>query len=266
MELRREMTSKEKRRYYKEIAFERLGETRINTMGSKMTIIDYKNCDNITVEFENGYITKTIYRNFVKGSVRNPYDKTIYGVGCIGKGNYKATIKGKATKEYVTWASMFERCYSLKYQQREPTYKGCKICDKWMNFQEFGKWFSENYYEIDEQKMHIDKDILIKGNKIYSPLTCVFVPQDINKLFTKADSIRNDLPIGVSAYGLKYRTQYRNKNIVKTLGYFNTPYEAFLVYKKYKEKLIKETADKYRNKIPEKLYNAMMNYEVSEED
>ncbi|WP_063602053.1 hypothetical protein [Clostridium coskatii] len=265
------MTNKEKRQYYKERSFERLGETRINNMGSVMTIIDYKNYNNVTVEFENGYITKTIYGNFVRGSVKNPYDKTTYGVGYIGEGKYKATVKGKATKEYAVWSSMFERCYSLKYQQREPTYKGCKICDKWMNFQEFGKWFSENYYEIIGQKMHIDKDILIKGNKTYSPLTCVFVPQDINKLFTKADSIRNNLPIGVYLWQFKnrktcYTAQCRDGKIQKRLGYFNTSHKAFLAYKKYKEELIKETANKYRGRIPEKLYNAMMNYEVSEED
>ena len=60
-----------------------------------------------------------------------------------------------------------------------------------------GKWIENNYYEIEGETMCLDKDILCKGNKIYSRDTCVFVPQRINSLFTKCDNARGDNPIGV---------------------------------------------------------------------
>lgn len=80
---------------------------------------------------------------------------------------------------------MLNRCCSGKLHKRESTYINCKVCDEWLNFQNFSEWFKNNYYEVEGQRMELDKDILNKGNKIYSPNTCIFVPHNINNLFTK---------------------------------------------------------------------------------
>ena len=135
-----------------------------------------------------------------------------------------------------------------------------------------GEWIEENYYKVPGEVMCLDKDILYKGNKIYSRDTCIFVPQRINTLFVKNDNDRGDNPIGVSDLPSgNYRVDCNNGygKLIK-LGVYSTKEEAFQVYKQYKEKVIKETIDSYKGKIPEPFYSrlkeAMYNYEVEIDD
>ena len=166
---------------------------------------------------------------------------------------------------------MFRRCYSEKWHDKEGTYKDCEVCKEWWLFSNFKKWYDENYYQINNEQMSLDKDILHKGNKIYSPENCIFVNQIINNLFTKNNKIRGDLPIGIKRNKWskkKYVSQlsYYDFNLKrkrrKTLGYSNSIEELFNKYKQAKEENIKRIADFYKDKIPKKLYNAMYNYEV----
>ena len=141
------------------------------------------------------------------------------------------------------------------------------VCDKWLNFQNFAEWFYKNYYEIDNEAMCLDKDILHKGNKIYGPETCIYCPKSINGLFVKCDSIRGECPIGVNKlpngrFRAYHHIYINNKRIIKHLGVFDTPEEAFNIYKQAKEKYIKQVADSYKYKIPKKLYDAMYNWKV----
>ena len=164
---------------------------------------------------------------------------------------------------------MLERCYYEIVQSKQPTYKGCSVCDEWHNFQNFAKWFDENYYQCGNEKTHLDKDILFKKNKIYSPDTCIFVPQKINLLFLKNGKNRGIYPIGV--YFEKSRNKY-NAHLCatgKTIGRYNAPEEAFQAYKQTKENYIKKVADEYKSKypqFPQKLYEAMYRYEVEIDD
>ena len=134
------------------------------------------------------------------------------------------------------------------------------------------KWIDENYYEVPGEKMCLDKDIVYKGNKVYSRETCIFVPQRINKLFVKSDKARGDNPIGTTPnlcgnYIVRCGNGY-GKYIY--LGTYHTEEEAFRVYKQYKEKVIKEVIDSYEGIIPElyysKLKTAMYNYKVEIDD
>jgi hypothetical protein len=110
----------------------------------------------------------------------------------------------------------------------------------------------------------------LKNSKIYSPETCIFVPQEINNLFVKSNSIRGKCPIGVTydekynKYRCGYQRGKRNNSIY--LGSFDTKKEAFNAYKITKENYIKEIADKYKNKIPNKLYKAMYDWNVEIDD
>lgn len=244
---------------------QRLGEINYNRYGSKMTIIEYIDYANIIVEFENGYKTHSTYRAFKRGEIKNPYDKTVFGVGFIGEGKYPCIINNKIlAPSYATWREMLKRCYYIKHHKTQPTYNDCIVCDEWHNYQNFAKWYDENYYEIEGQSMCLDKDILYKGNKIYSPETCVFVPKDINSLFTKRQNDRGTYPIGVNyhIYRRKFQVScnYKGKSIY--LGLYDDITTAFNVYKNYKEKIIKSLADEYKNKIPKKLYDALYNYKV----
>ena len=253
---------------------DKVGETNINNFGSKMIIKEYRGCMDMDVYFPeyNWTFKHATYQSFKKGNIRCPYERRYFGVGYLGEGKYTVSENGKLKKEYVIWHEMLRRCYDPKYQEREPTYKGCVVEDHLLNFQNMGEWIENNYYEIPGEQMCLDKDILCKGNKIYSRGTCIFVPERINLLFIKSNKRRGGNPIGVIELPSgNYHVQCSNgygKQI--GLGTYKTKEEAFRVYKKYKEKVIKEVIDSYEGKIPEAFYSrlkeAMYNYEVEIDD
>ena len=264
--------NKEKKQSFARIANERLGETIIQKCGEVAFIIEYVNAHDITVQFKTtGELVKTEYKNFTRGEVKSHFTASVYGVGITGLEPTKDE-NGEVLSSYKCWIEMLRRCYSAKWQEKYPTYVDCSVSEEWLYYHNFKNWYDNNYYEIDNKTSHLDKDILVKGNKVYSPDTCVFVPQFINKLFTKSQKTRGDFPIGVNydKASKKYRAQLSifkdGKRTMKHLGLFDTPEEAFEVYKQAKEDYIKEVADNYKDKIPVELYKAMYSYEVSIND
>lgn len=250
---------------------DRIGETGVNTFGSKMIIVNYRMNRDIDVYFpEYDWIAKGVgYDKFKKGAIKCPYERRIYGVGYIGEGKYKVSENGKSTRVYNTWHDMLRRCYDEKYHEKHPTYRGCSACEEWHNFQNFAEWHEKNYYEVEGETMCLDKDILVKHNKIYSTDTCIYVPQTINLLFTKRNSKRGESVIGTSlTKNGKYQVHCNminpetGKSKDKYLGRCDTQEKGFEVYKYYKEKNIKEIADYYFGRIPNKVYNALYSYEV----
>ena len=237
----------------------REGLTFTSAQGQNFTIIEYIDCNNCTIKFEDGTVLKnTIYKNLKKGSITNPYYKKICGVGFIGEGKYKSKQSEKSTLYYTTWINMIKRCYDEKYHKKQPTYKDVIVCEEWHNFQNFAKWFEENYVE----GFHLDKDILVKNNKIYSPETCCFIPREINNLFLLRKQERGKYPIGVKKNFNKYEVVVSKYKKQYYIGLFETPEEAFQVYKEVKEKYIKELAEKWKELIPSIVYQALYNYKV----
>ena len=239
---------------------DRIGEINYNTFGNKMKIIEYRKCNDIDIYFEkyNCIVKHKSYKKFKSGLINCPYEPRTLNHGYIGEGKYKTRENGKITKVYRTWCHMLERCYDEKYHEKESTYIGCETSKEWLNFQNFGEWHEENYYEVEGERMHLDKDILFKSNKIYSPDTCIYVPETINKLFTKSDKKRGGNPIGVCYHKRNnnyvagcsvYDFENKKKKRIH-LGSYNTPEEAFNIYKQFKENYIKEVADLYKDKIP----------------
>ena len=247
----------------------KLGEINYNKYHSKMTIIKYNTYKDIVIEFDNGNIVNTRYDNFKNGEVKNTSIPIIFNIGYMGNGNYSSKDENhRETQEYIKWRSMIRRCYDEKYQEKHTTYQGCTVAEEWHNFQNFAQWYNDNCYKVGNEKMELDKDILIKNNKIYSPNTCILVPHDINILFLKRNASRGQYPIGVSEYknntSIVYKATCKNTLSNKSvhLGYYPTPEKAFEIYKKFKEKYIKEVADKYKDRIPYNLYSAMYNWKV----
>ncbi|MGB4660176.1 MAG: hypothetical protein WBI07_13425 [Mobilitalea sp.] len=179
---------------------------------------------------------------------------------CYDAGLVDENLKDKYKQIYKGWYDMHYRCYSEKLHERYPTYIGCSVCDEWHDFNNFLEWYKENYYEIEGQKMDLDKDILVKGNKVYSPDTCIFVPHEINTIFVNGKKNRGEYPLGVSWDNS--RNSFRAEARCKKLGRFKTAEQAFAAYKKEKEKQIKELAKKYKPYIPEKLYDAMVHWKI----
>ncbi len=164
---------------------------------------------------------------------------------------------------YIMWHSMLRRCYSAVFQKRLHAYENCQVAEEWKIFSNFKRWALDprNGYQKGYQ---LDKDILVKGNKIYGPETSCFVPKQLNLLFTKRWTCRGSLPIGVSKYRNRYVSSFHYKGRQCHLGYFDSPTEAFVAYKAAKESYIKECANVFyaRNEITERVYNALMNYQV----
>ena len=253
---------------------DRIGEEKINNFGSKMVIVEYRSTLDIDVYFPKYDWTfkHAQYTHFKRGKIKCPYEPRYYGKGYLGEGKFKVRENGKITDGYNIWHHMLQRCYDPKYQEKEPTYKGCTVESHLLNFQNMGEWIENNYYEVPGEKMCLDKDILCKGNKVYSRDTCIFVPQRINNLFTKCNKSRGKDPIGVhpnssGSYVVLCNDIY-GKRIY--LGSYSTKEEAFRIYKNYKEKVIKEVIDSYEDKIPEPHYSrlkiAMYKYKVDVDD
>lgn len=247
---------------------DKTGEIAFNNSGQQMKIVEYVTNKEIYIKFL-GYqnIIKATYNNFKNGRISNPFSKTVKGIGYLGVGKYKTKEFGKETKVYSTWKHMISRCYDKNRHSNsfnDRVYKDVVVCEEWHNFQNFGEWFDRNYYEIEGEMMELDKDILLKGNKIYCQQFCVFVPKSINSIFTNATKNRGEHPIGVWKHKNRFECGCRNifKNKQVFLGSFLTPDQAFQAYRDYKEKYIKEVAEHYKDKIPKKLYEAMYKYEV----
>lgn len=188
---------------------------------------------------------------------------TMCGIGYAGKSNVD-----RNSVAYTRWHDMIHRCYNAKFHEKQPQYNECTVCEEWLNFCNFEKWYNENYYKIEDMAMDLDKDILIKGNKEYSPATCCFVLHCINTLFLTCKKNRGDLPLGIY-YDLekgKYRAEMSYQGIQIKIGRFDTIDDAFARYKEYKEDFIQDIAEQYKGQIPDKLYQAMMNWEIEISD
>lgn len=247
-----------------------IGLSRKNNDGELMTIIDKysKGTPLVTVKFqETGWERKDVnFRNFKIGSVKDLYYPVVYGVGYVGE--TKTKEKGKHYTSYICWRSMLSRCYNPK----DKSYRwygavGCRVCNEWLCYKNFKQWYDKNFYTIGDETVNLEKDLLFKNNNIYSPESCIFSPQKINKAIINAKINRGDLPIGVYRNHHNSHKKYAvqicyGDGISKQLGGFETIEEAFNKYKTEKEKYLKELAEEYKKYIPQKLYNALYSYKI----
>ncbi len=238
---------------------DRTGENHITNEGYPIKIIECFSAINCTIQFEDGTILRKFRYDAIKdGRVRNPFHPSVCGIGYLGIGRHKPIDENKKlTKIYTVWNGMFQRCYNENIRYKFSTYKGCTVDKSWHNFQNFADWY-ENNHKSHMKGWHIDKDILKKGNKIYSPETCCFIPIEINSLFTKCNKARSEYPISVNKRGKKFRA-YIGKDYIAT---FSTIEEAFLKAKEVKEIKIKFVADEWQPLIEPEVYQAMYNYKV----
>lgn len=244
---------------------EMIGQKSKNYQGLEMVVDVVNDYSDIVVRFLGEYkdVRNCSYGHFKTGSVKNRYFPEIYGVAYIGNTTSQESPYTRK-KSYLTWNSMIKRCYSVT--KKDSSYANCSVCKEWLCFENFEKWYNENYYTITNEKICIDKDILVRGNRIYSPTTCLFVPERINNLFIYKKNKDSNLPIGVVIRKNKGIVKYISKMNIDGkethLGAHNTIEGAFDNYKKKKENNIKRIANIYKNNIPQKLYNILMEYEV----
>ena len=230
--------------------------------GGSVTVLQYRNAHGVIIQHNDdyGHIATVRAGDLRRGMVKNPYHRSVYGVGFIGVGEHPVSVNRKLTPVYKTWNNMLERCYNPKFHARCPTYIGCSVHPDWHNFQNFAEWYERQYFATCWQ---LDKDLIVEGNKVYSANTCVFVPQQLNTLLSDCGATRGDLPQGVSRNGKGYRATLNIDGRLHQLGTYVTPSEAFQAYKLAKEANVERMAEQYKCLIDPRVYDSLMRYEVS---
>lgn len=229
---------------------DRTGQEKTNYQGLKMQIIEYRNHRDITVLFSDGKKRKTSYIEFKRGSVKDLYFPSVYGVGYTGE---EYPRKGNELV-WSGWQHMMERCYN-KNSSRYKFYGaiGVRVCEEWHNFSNYAKWYYDNCYDIDEP-LSVDKDILNRDSKIYSPDTCIIIPRKINQSFPHiTPDGKEKIPVYRRESG-RYRARMNNYNI----GTYDTYDEAVLVYKQALAQKWASLIEGYRGRIPDEIFEVLI--------
>jgi len=198
--------------------------------------------------------------------------KLVAGLGYNNR-KYPVRVNSKDTDEYVAWHNMLHRCTKHNWEVNS-SYIDCGVSENFKSYTFFYEWCQTQvgFRNKDENGKfwNLDKDLLIKGNKLYSEDTCVFVPHKVNTLLTKRYSKRGEFPIGVCWHKAtsRYTAQCGEGIGCKPsyLGLFDTPTEAFQAYKTCKEFRVKEVAERYKQQLDTRAYQALMKYEVNIND
>ena len=227
-------------------------------------ILKYNDSRNVEIQFlKTQFQTVARLGDIRNGEVKDRLSPSVFGVGIVGT-KYPIRVSGVLTKEYMLWQNMLKRCYSDSHKKQHPTYEGCEVSDKFKYYEYFYDWCHKQI-GFGNEGWHLDKDLLTKGNKVYSENVCVFIPAEINTLLIKCTASRGDHLIGVfwNKRDKVFVAQVsKNKTGSEHLGHFNTEIEAFNVYKQAKENYIKGLANKWKDRIDDRAYNALMSYEV----
>ena len=219
--------------------------------------------DYVKIQFKDGTEVEVTQGNLRVGNVRNPNLRVTFGVGYHGQGPYVQ----HNSKAHEYWSKMLQRAYCPEYKKIHPSYEGVVVCGEWHNFQNFAAWVSEQV-GYGDTGYNLDKDRLVKGNKIYGPNFCLLIPQELNKLVADPSTRRGNSPVGTST-----RPDLNGQYMARVgkngsgqgeayLGLFPTAESAFLAYKKEKEAYIKERTEFWKDKMDSKAYTALMNYTV----
>lgn len=207
-----------------------------------------KGINPITVKFlTTGNITTVQTSSLVRGTIK---DK-LFGVGYNSKGSYGTT--GKYHKCYDYWKTMIMRSYSFQYSEEHPTYKDVYVCEEWLDYQNFAKW----YYCQDyiQKGYNLDKDLLQIDNLEYSPNTCCFLPQEINKAITVRKEVR-----GYTYHKRDevYESTYRSEYLGRSCNYSLKGLQKLYICARHRH--VRSLAHKYKNVLPENVLKVLSEY------
>lgn len=234
-----------------------------SALTGEFEVVERLHGDFVKVRFDDGYECIARKGNIRRGgSVRNPYFPVTFGVGFQGVGTYKQ----HGVQAFNYWSKMLQRAYCPKYKEDHPTYEEATVCDEWHNYQNFADW-AVKQIGYNEKGFNLDKDRLVKGNKEYSPETCLFLPQELNKII-HGNYGERDSPVGVSTRDdlngqwMARLSKHGSKQGEMYLGLFPDEESAFAAYKVEKEKYIKERTEFWKDRIDPRAYDALMSYVV----
>lgn len=241
----------------------KVGDVFKTNEGYTVTVVDYLGRSKVFVEHgdEFGHISRVEACQLKRGTVKNPFHRSVYGVGFVGVGKYVTWENGKHTDVYNSWKGVIERGYSPKFKALRLTYSDVTVCDDWHNFQVFAEWW-EKEPNHDKIGFHLDKDLRNDKLRQYSPESCSFVPHQINTLLNDQKRKRGEFPQGVSAHGSGYRAFLCISGERSRLGTYKTPNDAFKVYEKAKLKHVKYLAGINKVDLHPEVYDYLMNWEI----
>ena len=220
-------------------------------------VVEYRGAKDVTVRFEDtGFETTVAMYSLQKGEVKDRLKPSFYGVGVVGE----AFVKNDPM--YNTWMCMLNRCYGATHTKKNSPYKDCSVSENFKYYPYFKEWCNKQI-GFGNKGWALDKDILVKGNRVYSEDTCCLVPAEINNLLTRYTK-ESDTCKGV--YYNKKLGKFSAHLLGKYIGLFTTELEAFQVYKQAKEAYIKEVANKWKDQIDPLVYKTLMNWEVTTND
>lgn len=178
-------------------------------------------------------------------------------MGCSHYIRLEKTYDKERKTIYRKWVNMIQRCYYAKVHEYKPYYKSCTVCEEWYNFSNFKVWFEENY--IVGKKVDLDKDILIKGNTEYSQDTCVLVTHYTNTIF-ECRGFKNNIVENLKTGMFDASMSLLGKKM--EVGSFGTKEIAQRELFEYKKDYIRQFARKSKKRVPAKVYQAMLNWEI----
>lgn len=221
-------------------------------------IYAYRTAKDLDVIFSDGTIVKNKkYYHFKNSNIKNPNAPIVFGIGYFGFGKYNHKDNKKMSQ---AWMNMLQRCYSLEFKKNRPTYKDCSVHSDWHNFQNFAKWFEENYVE----GYCLDKDFTVIGNKIYSAEKCRFIPNEINVLLTNVSAKEGHYLLGVNLHKWgRFQATISINNQKKYLGLYDTEIDAHNAYKKAKELYVKEQLIEYKKEVGDVIFKNLINYSIN---
>lgn len=190
------------------------------------------------------------------------HKRPIFGFGINDYEGFVVNSEHEIEPFYSAWHSMIRRCYSEYHKTLNPAYIGCSVCEEWKYLSNFKKWFDANYIA----GCHLDKDILVQDNKVYSPQTCCFVPQYINSLLTDHRAARGAYKLGVTMDNGRYIATVNDSSKNIYIGSFDTEDAAHNAYAKAKKEVIANTARRALDEglITEPTYKALLNRKIKE--
>lgn len=229
--------------------------------GGKAIVVEYINAFNVVVSFKGYDATDTVTvraDNLRRGQVKNPMRPSVHGVGYFGIGDFVSRCetldgsRGQHTPVYRAWAGMMERGYSQKFKTKNPAYTNVSVCREWHNFQTFAAWYCRQHgMNPEATDYHLDKDLIVKGNRVYSPSTCCLLPAAINTMVHSLIHVDLDsddtygLPHGVQQDDDGFFVKVSINGQANYLHGFRSPHSASRAYKALRTTGIQELLDQH---------------------
>lgn len=228
--------------------------------GGSVTVIEYRSAVEIVIQHNDAHahICTTRAEHLRTGKVRNPYHRSVFGVGFVGAGKYAPVENGKPTPAYMAWDNMMTRCYSAEFKEKNQSYRDCEAVPDWHNFQDFADWFYRQP-NSGRKGFAVDKDLTVIGNKTYGPETCSIVPSEINNIFLNVGAA-GETGSKLEKRSGKFVSQISIGGKNKYLGSYATEHEARTAYRAAKQEYVKALAERHKGILSRAVYSNLLSW------